>query len=439
MADDEPSPQLSPFWWDGVEALPASSLPLPTASDVVVVGSGYTGLACATTIARSGKSVVLLEKDRFGAGASTRSGGQVSGGVTLGKSPSGKYDSAASHRAMARLREASDSMTYLEGLIQDEGLECDYHRTGRLVTAWTERDLEAMASRIDNLNVLTSAEATLLSRDEMAQEVGSHFYLGGMLVRRAGHLQPAKFHAALFKRAVAAGVLCFDHRAVTAIVPLRAGFSVQMPSASIRAGSVVVATNAYTGRVDSYIDRRIIPIASHMIATEPISTDEFDSIIQNDRSVSEHRRVLNYYRKSPDGQRLIFGGRTRFFPITPKQSSALLLKSMTRIFPQLRHLRASHVWNGLVALTFDSVPHIGQHDGIDYCIGCNGSGIALMTYLGHMLGRKLSEGENAPRSAFDHAPMPSRRLYWARGLALPFIGSGMQILDEIDRRKVGLP
>ena len=426
--------KIEPFWWENLTLPDGENNSPAEVVDIVVVGSGYTGLSCAVTLARGGKKVALFERDRFGAGASTRSGGQVSGGVTLGKSAAGRYSAAQTDLARRQLQDASDAMTYLEKLIAEEKIDCDYHRTGRVIAAWTYKHLEQMHSRILNINTLTAADASMLSRQEIADELGSDYYLGGMLVKRAGHLNPGKLHAGLLKLAASNGVLCYDHCAVTAYERKGSEFLVKTRRGNVRAERIVMATNAYTGPLDEFLNRQIIPIASHVVATKSLPVKLANTIIPKDRSVSENRRVLNYYRKSPDGKRLILGGRTRFFPISPETSARLLRQTVGRIFPQLQDIRISHCWQGNVALTFDSVPRIGIHDGVDYCVGCNGSGITLMTYLGHLTATKLLSGTKEPICSFDDDNMPSSKLYRGRTWFLPLAGTGFQLRDAVDRQ-----
>ena len=425
---------LSPFWLEGLQLRAGQAGPPPPSVDVAVVGGGYTGFNCALTLARAGQSVALFEGGDFGSGASTRSGGQVSGGVTLGKSHSGQQSLAGTEQARRRLRDASEAMTYLERLIQSERIDCDYHRSGRIVAAWTQTHLAQMSARIPELNELTMADARLLSRHEFASELGSNYYLGGMLVNRAGHLNPAKLLAGLLKIATSSGVRCFDHCRVTGFRRTPGGFRVETARGSLNAGQLVMATNAYTQNLDSYLRQRIIPVASHIVATAPLKPEWLPTLLPADRAVSEHRRVLHYYRKSPDGTRLVFGGRTCFFPIGPAAIATLLKRSIAQIFPELRGVEITHCWQGNVAFTFDLLPRIGTHDGVIYCVGCNGSGVTLMSYLGHMTARKILAGSREPVCAFDDDAMPSSRFYRGSTWFLPIAGTALQMLDVVDRQ-----
>jgi hypothetical protein len=176
----------------------------------------------------------------------------------------------------------------------------------------------------------------------------------------------------------------------------------------VLADEVVIATNGYTGDVTPELKRRVVPLASHIIATEELPPDLAASLIPKRRTLSDTRRVLCYYRMSPDGRRMIFGGRARFTPVTPQQSAPILHRFMTDRFPQLRDTKITHAWTGNVAFTLDALPHMGQQDGMHYLLGCNGSGVAMMTYLGWQTARKIAGVANQP-SAFDTEDFPTIR------------------------------
>jgi glycine/D-amino acid oxidase-like deaminating enzyme len=135
---------------------------------------------------------------------------------------------------------------------------------------------------------------------------------------------------------------------------------------------------------------------------------------------------------SPDGRRMIFGGRARFTPVTPQQSAPILHRFMTDRFPQLRGTRITHAWTGNIAFTLDALPHMGRQDGMHYLLGCNGSGVAMMTYLGWQTARKIAGVANQP-SAFDTEAFPDHPLYSGNPWFLPAIGGWYRLRDSLDR------
>ena len=201
---------------------------------------------------------------------------------------------------------------------------------------------------------------------------------------------------------------------------------------TVQADEVVIATNGYTGDVTPELKRRVVPLASHIIATEELPPDLAASLIPKRRTLSDTRRVLCYYRMSPDGKRMIFGGRARFTPVTPQQSAPILHRFMTDRFPQLRGAKITHAWTGNVAFTLDALPHMGRQDGMHYLLGCNGSGVAMMTYLGWQTARKIAGVANHA-SAFDTEDFPTHPLYSGNPWFLPAIGGWYRFRDELDR------
>jgi glycine/D-amino acid oxidase-like deaminating enzyme len=194
----------------------------------------------------------------------------------------------------------------------------------------------------------------------------------------------------------------------------------------------VIATNGYTGSLTPALRRRVVPIASHIIATEELPPDLASSLIPKARTLSDTKRVLCYYRMSPDGRRMVFGGRARFTQVDATISAPILHRYMTDRFPQLRGVKVTHAWTGNVAFTLDALPHMGSRDDLHYCLGCNGSGVAMMTYLGWQTARKIARVANYACS-FDTEEFPSHPLYSGNPWFLPVVGGYYRLRDNLDR------
>ena len=210
-------------------------------------------------------------------------------------------------------------------------------------------------------------------------------------------------------------------------------WQVRTSRGTVKAEQVVIATNGYTGDITPDLKRRVVPLASHIIATEELPADLADSLIPKRRTLSDTRRVLCYYRMTPDGKRMVFGGRARFTQVSATASAPILYDFMTARFPQLKGVKVTHAWTGNVAFTLDALPHMGkQADGMHYLLGCNGSGVAMMTYLGTQTARKIARVANAP-CAFDMPEFPDHPLYNGNPWFLPVIGGWYRMRDRLDR------
>ncbi len=216
---------------------------------------------------------------------------------------------------------------------------------------------------------------------------------------------------ALLRRAQDSGAAILDHCAATAIRASRGGFDVQTPRGTVRAQKVLLATNGYSGPVSRWHRRRVIPIGSYQIATEPLGKERVLSLLPRGRNMVDSRRVVVYFRPSPEGERIIFGGRAALGEKDPLACVPRLRAMLTAIFPQLQAVRISHAWVGWVAYTFDSMPHVGQRDGLYYCMGYCGQGVPLAPYFGMRIGRQMA-GLSDGRTALDDLPFPSRPYYF---------------------------
>jgi glycine/D-amino acid oxidase-like deaminating enzyme len=421
-----------PYWWEAYRPVAGELAEVPGEARVAIVGGGYAGLAAALEFAKHGIDAVVLERGAFGVGASTRNGGSVSGGVNIGKGFSGRAAVVEPERAHRLLADASDAFALIERLIGEERIECFWQQRGRFVGAWTPAHFAAQEKRLAGLNDAAQSGARMVSRERQHEEIATDYYYGGMVVERSASLHPALYYKGLLDACRSRGVTVCAEAAVEKITASGASWRVETSRGTIVAGDVVIATNGYTGKVTPALRRRVVPIASHIIATETLAPDLAASLIPRRRSISDTKRVLCYYRLSPDGTRMVFGGRARFTPANPELCARVLHGYMTERFPQLKGARVTHSWTGNTAFTFDALPHMGEEGGLHYCLGCNGSGIAMMTYLGTQTARKIARVANAP-CAFDEGEFPDHPLYTGNPWFLSLIGGYYRMRDRLDR------
>lgn len=398
-----------PYWWDRTPPAEPIEPALPKSVDVLVVGSGYTGLSAALQTARGGRSTLVVDAQAIGWGCSTRNGGQVSTSIK----PS-FLELAAAHgedRARQIIQEGHRSLSWLGEFIEAEGIDCDYRISGRFHAAHSPRQFEALARHVASRPAGIEIDAELIPRSEQTRELGTDVYHGGVIYRRHASVDPARLHAGMLQRVVAAGGAFVSNCTVDAIDDSRAErFRVRSSRGEILARDVIVATNAYSGGVTPWLRRRVIPIGSYIIATEPISRERMDRLFPTDRMVTDTRKVVYYYRASPDRTRILFGGRVSWNETDPVKSAPHLHAELVRLFPELAGIRVTHSWMGFVAYTFDQLMHTGTHDGIHYAAGYCGSGVGMATYLGMKLGLKVL-GRPEGLSALDDLTFPTRPYY----------------------------
>jgi len=431
--------KTAPYWWEAAPPTREGAVPPPDAADVAVVGGGYAGLSTALELARHGATVAVLEAADFGHGASSRNGGLVSG-LNVGKGTSGAGPSPVEKAAgEARMREllagGAEAMANVEALIEREGIACHYVRAGRFVGAHTPAQYELMAHKAELFNAAGDAGAERLPRARQREEVATDYYFGGLRIARSGLVHPALLLRGLYDACRRQGVALCAGAAMTGVARDGGGFVVATTAGGLRAREVVIATNAETGRESPWLRRRLVPAASYIIATEPLPEDLARGLIPRDRGLADTKRVLNYYRLSPDRRRLIFGGRARLAAGDPAASAVVLHRQMLGLFPQLAGTRISHAWTGGVAFTFDHLPHMGRHRGLHYLVGCNGSGIAMMTYLGTETARKILGQANRP-CPFDGDRFPTKPFYTGHPWFLPLVASWYALRDRLDRARI---
>lgn len=416
------------LWHDAVDPVAAglrepTSDRLPAEVDVVVVGGGYCGLEAATTLAQAGRSVVVLDRDDLGWAASSRNGGMVipelkAGPTTLAE----RYGPAGS----AMHAEVEAAFDHVESLVGPDGtIDCDYERSGQLYLTHQRRGVDALRSLAAEHQSIDSP-AKVVTGDELVAEAGSRHFAGGLVLERTGGLHPAKFHAGLVARARAAGVELFPHTTALSLAGASgAGKVVHTTRGPVRAGDVLSATNAYADALVPDLQRRVLPMGSFIIATEPLAPELAATVLPTRRMTFNDRNLLWYWRHGPEG-RLLFGGRKRLGSITLAEARDHLYVSMLTAHPQLHGVRVDRVWGGDVALTLDRLPHCGRIDGVWYATGCNGSGVALNTWMGRRMAQAILGEPLLPFAELTHRPIP---LHAQRRAWLPVVGQWFRMED----------
>lgn len=417
------------YWLDGLPAVSGLCMDLPKKTDVLVIGSGYTGLNAALEIARGGRKVVVCEKGDPGFGCSTRNGGQISTSIK----PSLKQLARrfGKERAQAIRREGETALDWIGGFITRESIDCDFRRAGRFHAAHTPEHYEMLVREAEQASVEEGTRAFVVPRSEQQKQLGTEIYHGGVVFTDHAALHPAKYHRGLLNKVIAEQADIIPYCEALDINRDQNGFSVKTSMGMINTQNIVVATNGYTSKLTPWLRRRIIPIGSYIIATEPLSPDLIKRLFPGDRIVSDTCRVVYYYRTSPDRTRILFGGRVSAFEADPKVSGPRLHGDMCRIFPELADVKISHSWMGTVAYSFDDLAHTGVHDGIHFAMGYCGSGVSMASYLGMRIGQTVL-GRVAGKTAFDGLPFPTRPFYNGLPWFLPSVVAWYRWRDRLE-------
>lgn len=420
-------------YWATTATIPTTdpSRRLPERVDVAVVGGGYTGLSAARTLAQRGAKVAVLEARTFGWGASSRNGGMVLTGLKL---PVGtlirKYGRETARKLFA---ESLASIDFVEQLVCEEEIECDFARCGHVELASKPAHFEAFAHDAEVLAREFDHPVRVIPRTELGSEIGSKRYFGGLVDEVSAGLNPARYVAGLVGAAQRSGAELFDQAPVAQIAREPGGFRVSTPRGTLQAREVFIATNGYTGTFAPALQKRVIPIGSYTIATEPLPEALAQELVPRNRMLFDSKNFLYYFRLTPD-RRMLFGGRGSFLPdstTTVRESAEILRRGMVAVYPQLRDARVEYAWGGTLGFTFDILPHAGRLDGLFFALGYGGHGVAMATYLGARVAATIA-GEKVD-SPFADLPFPGAPfgLYNGTPWFLPLVGLWYKFLDWI--------
>ena len=389
--------KLTSYWLDTAE--PAGDFrrrDLPARADVAVIGAGLTGLSTALHLARQGADVVLMDAHTVGWGASGRNGGMATTGLAI------SYPKAVARygrdAAGTMFRAYNDAIDTVEKLVAEEDIDCAFTRTGKMALACKPAHYAEFEKAAGMLAADLDYHVDLVPRERIREEIGSDFYHGASVDPLGAGLHVGKFCAGLARAAVSRGVSIHEGCEVSGLRRISGRrHDVQTSRGVVRADQVVVATSGYTGHLTPWLQRRIVPIGSFIIVTEPLSPSVVGDLLPHRRMAADSKNLLYYFRITPD-DRLLFGGRARFAMSSQEsdvKSGRILGKAMTRVFPQLEGTRIDYCWGGLVDMSLDQMVHAGERDGVLYSVGYSGHGVQMATHMGTVLARMIAGDDSA--------------------------------------------
>jgi gamma-glutamylputrescine oxidase len=366
---------------------PAPALAGDVVADVCVVGAGIAGCSTALHLAERGYRVVLLEAERVGFGASGRSGGQIIPGYASGQE---KLAAQIGKTDTKRLWDFTiEAMDLVRERVRRHAIDCDL--------AWGHMHVGIKPRQRDELKEWQREQEDdfgyrslrFLERDEVAEWVASKRYIAGLLDSQAGHLHPLKFTLGLGAAAQTAGVHLYENSRVTSIERGPA-VTVRTANGSVRARFVALCGNIGHGELVPALARRMIGVASYIVATQRLGTERAQALLRDNIAVADINWVIDYYRLSSD-QRLLFGGRVSYSGLDPIGTTRATRQRMLNVFPQLSDVEIDYAWGGIIDISMSRAPDFGRLEpNIYYLQGFSGHGMALSGIAGKIIAESIA-------------------------------------------------
>jgi gamma-glutamylputrescine oxidase len=357
-------------------------------TDVCVVGAGIAGCAAALALAERGYRVTVLEAERIGWGASGRSGGQVIAGLAIEQDRLERIVGAVDARALWEL--SLEAVTRLRERIGQHRIDCDW-TAGFLLAAVKPRQWHALQRWQQQLRQRYGyPSTTLIARDALAALIPSGRYVGALYDGNGGHLHPLRYTLGLCSAARAAGAVFHegsrvqDYRAHADRLQVRTG------QGTLECTQLLLAGNAWLGQTVPALHRRLLSVASYLIATEPLGAERARALITNNAAVADANWVLDYFRRSAD-HRLLFGGRVNYSGLDLRGIAPATLARMLQVYPQLAGTRVDYAWGCLLDITRNRAPDFGRlAPNVYYLQGFSGHGIALAGLAGELVAAAIA-------------------------------------------------
>lgn len=397
--------------------------------DVAIFGAGLTGLTAARALAKAGLDVAVFERGVVGDGASGRNGGHLYNGIA--------HSYAAAMRQLGRdtardLYQAFDaSIDQIEGIIAEENIACDLRRSGKLKLAAKTGHIDALRKNADLLKIEADPDVAFLGKSDFHSEIRSDRVFAGVLFPKSAQMHMGAYLHELAKAVEAHGGAVFEKCPVLQTKRVEDCWQVTLSDGQVSAKHLILAGGMTGAHLSKHIARQVLPIGSYIITTRPLTEAEIAATLPEGRTYVTSLNVGSYFRLSPD-KRLVFGGRARFSTKADARAAAtsapILSKSLAALFPSLAGIEIDYAFGGLVDMSRDRFPRLGQTpDGALYAIGLFGHGAQISSYMGIVLARYVLD----PKSSHVFAELKSNPFPPGTIWTLPLIGALARFHDLV--------
>lgn len=395
-------------------------------TDVAIIGAGFTGLSTSYHLQKMGVNTIVIDQNCVGWGASGRNGSLMLVGYKKSLIEIAKKHGLAVAKEMLQL--SLDGINIVSAITNEYNIDCELTNNGSFCAAYKPSHLEQLKREQEFMFEQLDYENEIVEKKDVASEIDSPLYHGGLIDPNSHYFHPLNYAIGLAGAVEDVGGKVFENSKATSIEHSDNNVTISTDKGRIIAKNVVIATNGYITNINKKLKSSIIPMSSHMLATEQLGKEMADRLIPTRRGIYDTKNILYYFRMSAD-HRLLFGGR-----IQGGESDQLyhkLRECMLEVFPNLANYQIDYKWGGLTAVTMDFLPRIGQlEDGTYFVTGYTGHGVSLSTLMGKFIALNIS-GENNGKSILEKLPLQKVPFQGQHALILNMATNYFRFKDRI--------
>ncbi|MDX5594135.1 FAD-binding oxidoreductase [Pseudovibrio sp. SPO723] len=403
-------------------------------SQIGIVGGGFAGLTAGIELLKRGRSVVLLEAERIGWGASGRNGGFVSAGFAEGMDA---IEAAVGLEDAKKLYKLSqEGVSYVRRTLEGEGAATLIEGHGWLKVQ-RHKGADALKRRQEKMATHYGVDLDFWETDQLKSKLKTDRYFHGLHNPEPFHMDPLAYAEILLEKFLRLGGIVHEETRVLSLKRNGASWRINTAHGCVSCEHVVLATSAYGVLNQTYypVDRTMQPVATYVIASEVLG-ERLRGAVDFGGCVADTRRAGDYYRTVEGGERLLWGGRITTRRSEPKRLAELLKAQILQIYPQLGDFRVDFAWSGLMGYSRTKMPLIGElKPGLWAVTAFGGHGLSTTAMGGEVVAKGIAEGDDTWRLFNAFGPV------WAGGsigrLAVQAEYIRLQALDRFEEARSG--